>query len=310
MQAFSFAAQAVATGLGLVSLGMLLGRKERGAVATAYLPFLCALTLQSAAAVAGHYASAAAGFVDGWRWRLFAGTIVSSLLAWASPRFFLAFANVPFRGALRRAAIAAAAAGIAVSPAAFLGSGHPALPFVPSMLSTGAFLCFMLYSQYRLVRAYPRIRDRLGRIGVPAIILYNAAMTALGILESMEAGAQAAAGGWPPGLGILPLVTIAWHVLGLWWLGGLGGAGSVGPEDEVDAAAAARYGLTPRETELCRRLARGESNKEIAAAVGLSANTVRNHVHNAFEKVGARNRVELCARLRNPRAPSSRQRPS
>jgi DNA-binding CsgD family transcriptional regulator len=57
------------------------------------------------------------------------------------------------------------------------------------------------------------------------------------------------------------------------------------------------YGLTPREREIIVRIARGESGKQIAAAVGLSAHTVQAHINNACVKVGARGRKELLAKL-------------
>lgn len=57
------------------------------------------------------------------------------------------------------------------------------------------------------------------------------------------------------------------------------------------------YGLTPREREIIVRIARGESGKQIAAAVGLSAHTVQAHINNACAKVGARGRKELLAKL-------------
>jgi DNA-binding CsgD family transcriptional regulator len=57
------------------------------------------------------------------------------------------------------------------------------------------------------------------------------------------------------------------------------------------------YGLTPREREVVSRLARGESGKEIAAALGLSAHTVQAHIDNASARIGVRGRRELVAKL-------------
>ena len=57
------------------------------------------------------------------------------------------------------------------------------------------------------------------------------------------------------------------------------------------------YGLTPREREIVGRVARGESGKQIAAALGLSAHTVQAHIDNACAKIGARGRREMVARL-------------
>ena len=57
------------------------------------------------------------------------------------------------------------------------------------------------------------------------------------------------------------------------------------------------YGLTPRERDVAARVARGESGKQIAAALGLSEHTVQAHIDNACTKIGVRGRRELVARL-------------
>jgi HD-GYP domain-containing protein (c-di-GMP phosphodiesterase class II) len=49
--------------------------------------------------------------------------------------------------------------------------------------------------------------------------------------------------------------------------------------------------LTPRETEILGLVARGLSNREIAARLVLSEKTVRNHVERTYAKIGATNRV-------------------
>ena len=50
--------------------------------------------------------------------------------------------------------------------------------------------------------------------------------------------------------------------------------------------------LTAREYEILRRVAMGETNPEIADALGLSRNTVKTYLQLALQKLGARNRVE------------------
>ena len=50
--------------------------------------------------------------------------------------------------------------------------------------------------------------------------------------------------------------------------------------------------LTTRETEVLRLVARGMPNKDIAAELVISENTVRNHVRNILEKLQVRSRVE------------------
>ncbi|HET7458470.1 MAG TPA: helix-turn-helix transcriptional regulator [Gemmatimonadaceae bacterium] len=71
--------------------------------------------------------------------------------------------------------------------------------------------------------------------------------------------------------------------------------------DGSDAAAvsslAERYGLSPRERGVLLRVARGESTKAAAAALGLSPFTVQDYVKRACDKVGVRTRRELVARL-------------
>lgn len=54
--------------------------------------------------------------------------------------------------------------------------------------------------------------------------------------------------------------------------------------------------LTPRESEVLRRVAMGETNPEIAAAIGLSRNTVKAYLQTVLQKLGARNRVEAIIR--------------
>lgn len=57
--------------------------------------------------------------------------------------------------------------------------------------------------------------------------------------------------------------------------------------------------LTPRETEILVDLERGASNKEIARRLGISAATVKNHVHHLLEKLAVSRRAEAAAMLRS-----------
>jgi len=51
------------------------------------------------------------------------------------------------------------------------------------------------------------------------------------------------------------------------------------------------YGLTPRETEIARWLARAKSNPEIAIILGCRPRTIEKHMETILEKLGAANRV-------------------
>jgi len=54
--------------------------------------------------------------------------------------------------------------------------------------------------------------------------------------------------------------------------------------------------LTPREFEILRHLAEGQSNKEIARDLGITDGTVKLHVRSILRKLGVRSRVEAAVR--------------
>lgn len=55
------------------------------------------------------------------------------------------------------------------------------------------------------------------------------------------------------------------------------------------------YGLSERELQVLRLVARGDSNKEIASALGLSVKTVDRHLSNLFDKLGVGSRAAATA---------------
>lgn len=59
-----------------------------------------------------------------------------------------------------------------------------------------------------------------------------------------------------------------------------------------------RSGLTPREIEVLRHVERGYTNMEIAAHMGISAQTVRAHLEHIFEKLGVPNRTAAVMQMR------------
>jgi DNA-binding CsgD family transcriptional regulator len=50
-------------------------------------------------------------------------------------------------------------------------------------------------------------------------------------------------------------------------------------------------GLTPREVQVLRLVARGMSNKQIGAALVISPKTARNHVEHIYAKIDASSRA-------------------
>jgi two-component system, NarL family, nitrate/nitrite response regulator NarL len=53
--------------------------------------------------------------------------------------------------------------------------------------------------------------------------------------------------------------------------------------------------LTAREREIVAAVAAGDSNRQIAARLGLAEDTVKHHITNIFDKLGVSNRAEMAA---------------
>ncbi len=65
-------------------------------------------------------------------------------------------------------------------------------------------------------------------------------------------------------------------------------------------AAGATHGLTPREAQVARLLARRARDPEIAAALGISVHTARHHSEKVLRKLGVRRRTDVAAVLAAP----------
>ncbi len=78
---------------------------------------------------------------------------------------------------------------------------------------------------------------------------------------------------------------------------------TVGPDSGVGEASRRfadklrRSALTRREYDILRLISMGQTNPEIADALGLTRNTVKTYVQSALNKLGARNRIEALNRL-------------
>jgi DNA-binding NarL/FixJ family response regulator len=63
--------------------------------------------------------------------------------------------------------------------------------------------------------------------------------------------------------------------------------------DRSDAAIERHRALTERERQVAALVGLGLSNKHIAAKLGLSEGTVKQHLHSIFRKLGVRSRREF-----------------
>jgi DNA-binding NarL/FixJ family response regulator len=66
------------------------------------------------------------------------------------------------------------------------------------------------------------------------------------------------------------------------------------PQERFQAASAS---LTTRENDVVNELLKGLTYKEIAAALGISATTVNDHLKNVYVKMGVRTKSELIAKV-------------
>lgn len=62
--------------------------------------------------------------------------------------------------------------------------------------------------------------------------------------------------------------------------------------------AQATLGISPRELAVLHEIVAGRSNKEIAAQLNVSPNTVKTHVARLFEKLGAKRRTDAIRKAR------------
>ena len=66
----------------------------------------------------------------------------------------------------------------------------------------------------------------------------------------------------------------------------------------VNQAAIEQLGLSSRELDVLRLLAKGQSNKEMARVLHLSPNTVKTHLANLYAKLDASRRTQAIAKAR------------
>ncbi len=62
---------------------------------------------------------------------------------------------------------------------------------------------------------------------------------------------------------------------------------------QAGGAAGRPFGLTPREVEIVKAVAGGDSNRDIAGRLEISLQTVKHHLTSIFDKTGTSSRLEL-----------------
>ncbi len=155
----------------------------------------------------------------------------------------------------------------------------------------------------RLLRGNPALARQLGVAGGASAAAWEAA------LARDPLGAAVADAARPPveQRAVAPPDGVPWRVQGRAVTGLFGPETLVlvtaamdvrAPLTDVDLARDLR--LTPREREVARLTARGASNVEVAAALGVSRATVRNHMTSVLRKAGVPNRTRLADLLAPP----------
>jgi DNA-binding CsgD family transcriptional regulator len=94
------------------------------------------------------------------------------------------------------------------------------------------------------------------------------------------------------------LIAAAFLALGLFIGSRVIGRAPARPAFDGNPQARAALGISPRELTVLRELAEGRSTKEIADALAVSPNTVKTHLANLFEKLGAKRRTEAITKAR------------
>jgi DNA-binding NarL/FixJ family response regulator len=93
------------------------------------------------------------------------------------------------------------------------------------------------------------------------------------------------------------LVALAFMGLGI-WVGAKLFRRAATETFEVNTRALAALGISGREFEVLELLASGRSNKEIAARLAVSPNTVKTHLARLFDKLEVRRRTVAILRAR------------
>jgi DNA-binding NarL/FixJ family response regulator len=142
---------------------------------------------------------------------------------------------------------------------------------------------------YTGIEALVRFRKTLPRLRVAVISANEDA-------ASMRAALDAGASGYLPKTSPPKVLAEAIRLIV--------GGGTYVPPQAVGAATPARtpptladLGITERQADVLRLVAKGMTNSQIATALGISGNTVKQHAHSAYRALGVSSRTEAIVAL-------------
>lgn len=150
------------------------------------------------------------------------------------------------------------------------------------LLDLGLPGCSGIDALLRVRKALPRAR----------VVIISASDDAQSVRSALDAGAA----GYVPKTSPPPVVAGALRLV-------LDGGTYVPPQDAESprkAASMGALGLTGRQADVLKLLAKGLPNSEIARCLDISENTVKQHAHSAYRLLGVSSRTEamvLLARL-------------
>jgi DNA-binding CsgD family transcriptional regulator len=145
------------------------------------------------------------------------------------------------------------------------------------------------------------VTDQLAQVAAPTLVVHRRGMTQIpvdvprSLADDLPRGRLVVLEGDQPTL-FKAEPDVAVGMLTAFFCDGIEpAADTAAPAPAAAAGPSAATPLSPRELEVLRLLAAGESNQQIARRLGLSPHTVERHVANLYRKIGARGRADATA---------------
>jgi DNA-binding CsgD family transcriptional regulator len=290
------------SGIAAFALFAFLRSRSREPALRTYLPYLGLYTLLMAVVSVLSYLTAN-GLVDLQDpeallafLKLYLAVFVPFLggFIWVMPRFYAAFLGRPFSSRARRLTLALAAGAVPVLVVLLAAGFFPGL--AAFLLYALVFVAVSTWVAVVVARRRPFVREPLVRAAILVIsVLFGLSMGGAFAESFLMTRIYSASEGRAIYFSLVnPSFYLLWNALSIAfaWKRYLR-PGEPLPAPGPTAAFLARHGITEREAQIIRAVGEGQSNKEIAYNLGLSANTVRNHIRSVFLKAEVMSRVQL-----------------